>query len=59
VILGLIGQQTPIPSIVPLLAAEFSDLPIPTRQFELGVQTRPLSSTIADALGWYRQIGYC
>lgn len=59
IMLGLVRQRTPIPSISLMLANEFSDLPVAVRQFELGIEPRPLSSTIADAIKWYRQIGAC
>jgi nucleoside-diphosphate-sugar epimerase len=28
-------------------------------QAELGITPRPLSATLADAIEWYRLIGYC
>lgn len=57
--LGLLGQETPLPSVFLMLASAF-DCPAPYRQqLKLGVRPRPLYESILDAVGWYRQIGYC
>ena len=57
--LSLVRQRNPMPSLSLMLAEEFSNLPIALRQFELGIEPRPLSATIADAIRWYRQVGAC
>lgn len=57
--LGMLGQDTPLPSVFLMLASAFDCPPPDRRQLELGVGPRPLYQTILDAIGWYRQIGYC
>jgi dihydroflavonol-4-reductase len=57
--LGAIGVPPPLPVLAPMLTIlhdAFDPSPIQT---ELGVVPGPLSRTLADAIEWYRQIGYC
>ncbi len=54
-----IGQQTPIITAGMMMATAIDYLDRPSALKEIGVQPRPLSETIADAIEWYRAIGYC
>lgn len=56
---GAIGEKARLPAGGMMMATLF-DYMIPGRELqELGVIPRPISETIADAIKWYRQIGYC
>ncbi len=59
VIYGVLGQQTPIISAGMMMATAIDYLTPGTVLHELGVTPRPLPATIADAITWYRAIGYC
>src|SRR5208282_405440 len=55
----LLGQQTPIISAGMMMATAIDYLVPDQTLTKLGITPRPLSETIADAIRWYRQIGYC
>lgn len=57
--LALMGRETTGLSGVIMLASSFDYLPEENAIEALGVPPRPLSATLTDAIGWYRQIGYC
>ena len=57
--LTLMGRETTGLSAVIMLASSFDYLPEENAIETLGVPPRPLARTIADAIGWYRDIGYC
>lgn len=59
VMLGMMGQETPVPSAAIMLTAAFDFLIPSNRLQELGITPRPLRETLTDAITWYRQIGYC
>jgi nucleoside-diphosphate-sugar epimerase len=58
-ILGALGAEAPLPAIVAMLTYMHSYLPPSAEQSELGFRLRPLSATLMDTIGWYREIGYC
>ena len=55
----MIGQQAPLPSVALVILATFDFAIGESALLELGITPRPLSETLADAIKWYRQIGYC
>jgi dihydroflavonol-4-reductase len=57
--LAIVGVGTTDLSGMIMLASSFDYLPHLTAIEALGIQPRPLSATITDAIRWYRQIGYC
>lgn len=57
--LGAVGQKTPLPSGGMMMATLFDYMVAGGKWSELGITPRPLSETIVDAIKWYRQIGYC
>lgn len=57
--LALMGRETTGLSGVIMLAGSFDYLPEENAIEALGVRPRPLSATLTDAIGWYREIGYC
>ena len=58
VMFGAFGQSSPVPSLPFLLLCECRAMsPSPVQQ-KLDHQPRPLETTLKDALGWYRQVGY-
>jgi dihydroflavonol-4-reductase len=59
VLFSALGQQTPVISGGLMMAAAFDYLVPDQTMPTLGVTPRPLPETIADAIGWYRRIGYC
>ncbi len=59
VMFSMLGQQTPIISAGMMMATAIDYLDAGSVLEELGITPRPLSETIADAIQWYRQIGYC
>ena len=57
--LAAIGEKPPLPAGGMMMATLF-DYMVPGRELEeLGVIPRPLSETVAEAIKWYREIGYC
>jgi dihydroflavonol-4-reductase len=56
---AVMGQPSPVPSLVVALLCEHQWLSPSIAQRELGVVPHPLSGTLRDAIAWYRQIGYC
>ena len=59
VMFSMLGQQTPMISGGMMMATAFDYLEASGIRNELGVVPRPLAETIADAITWYRAIGYC
>jgi dihydroflavonol-4-reductase len=59
VMFNILGQQTPIVSAGMMMATAIDYLEPSKVLEELGVSRRPLKDTIADAIKWYRAIGYC
>lgn len=57
--LGAIGLPPPLPALAPMLTMLHDPFDPSPVQSELGIVPRPLSGTLADAIEWYRQIGYC
>jgi dihydroflavonol-4-reductase len=57
--LGLIGRKTPLLSGGMMMATAFDYLETGSELKQLGVTPTPLAATIADAIQWYRDIGYC
>jgi dihydroflavonol-4-reductase len=57
--LGVIGQKTLLPSGGMMMATAFDYLDRRTVPRDLSVTPRPLIETLADAITWYRRIGYC
>jgi nucleoside-diphosphate-sugar epimerase len=57
--LGAVGEKTPLPSGGMMMASLFDYMDAGRKMSELGITPRPLSETIVDAIKWYRQIGYC
>jgi dihydroflavonol-4-reductase len=55
----LMGRKPLLPSGGMMMATTFDYLDRTDTFRELGITPRPLSETIADAIAWYRQIGYC
>lgn len=55
----LAGRQTPLPTGGMMLAAAFDYMPKSNALTALGITPRQLSTTIADAIDWYRRISYC
>ena len=56
---ALLGRPSPLPAIAPLLVLDAYPMPPGAEQRALGVIPRPLEETLRDAIGWYRDIGYC
>lgn len=56
---GAVDEKTPLPAGGMMMATLFDYMPPSEQLQELGITPRPLSETIADAIEWYRQIGYC
>ncbi len=54
-----IGRKSPLPSGGMMMATAFDYLVPGNELEELGINLRPLDETLADAIGWYREIGYC
>lgn len=57
--LGLARRASPSPSLATMLVNECYWTAPGTAQRGLGVWPRPLSVTLADAIDWYRRLGYC
>ena len=57
--LDAIGDKTRLPAGGMMMASMFDYLVHGHELQQLGVTPRPLSETIADAISWYRKIGYC
>jgi nucleoside-diphosphate-sugar epimerase len=57
--LGTMGERTRLPAGGIMMATLFDYMVSGTQLSELGITPRPLSETIADAIKWYRKIGYC
>jgi dihydroflavonol-4-reductase len=57
--LGAVGLRPPLPALAPMLTMLHDSFDAGRVQAELGITPRPLSATLADAIEWYRQIGYC
>jgi nucleoside-diphosphate-sugar epimerase len=57
--LGTLGLRPPLPALAPMLTMLHDSFDPGRVQSELGVTPRSLSSTLADAIEWYRRIGYC
>ena len=57
--MGAIGERTRLPAGGMMMATLFNYM-TPGRQLqELGINPRPLSESIVDAINWYRHIGHC
>ena len=56
---GAVDEKTPLPAGGMMMATLFDSMPASEQLQELGIIPRPLRETIADAIEWYRQIGYC
>jgi dihydroflavonol-4-reductase len=56
---GVMGRKPLLPSGGMMMATTFDYLDRTDTFGELGLTPRPLSETIADAIEWYRDIGYC
>jgi dihydroflavonol-4-reductase len=56
---GVMGRKPLLPSGGMMMATTFDYLDRTEALRELGITPRPLSETIADAITWYREIGYC
>jgi dihydroflavonol-4-reductase len=59
VMFSMLGQQTPIISAGMMMATAFDQFHPHMRTAGLAITPRPLTETIADAIRWYRAIGYC
>jgi dihydroflavonol-4-reductase len=59
VLFSVFGQQTPIVTGGMMMATAFDQLQFSKVMEELRIRPRPLTETIADAIAWYRAIGYC
>ena len=59
VVFDMLGEQTPIISAGMMMATAIDYLDARSVLEELGITPRPLTETIADAIKWYRAIGYC
>ena len=59
VLFDTLGQQTPIISGGMMMATAFDQLQPSKTTEELYIRPRPLPETVADAIRWYRAIGYC
>ena len=57
--LGALGLRPPLPALAPMLTMLHEAFDQGRVQAELGITPRPLSATLADAIEWYRRIGYC
>ncbi len=57
--LGAIGRRPPLPALAPMLTMMHESFDPGRVQLELGVNPRPLSATLTEAIEWYRSIGYC
>jgi dihydroflavonol-4-reductase len=57
--LAMVGRATPLPAGALIIPTAFDYLTPATEMIELGVTPRPLSETLAEAIRWYREIGYC
>ncbi len=57
--LAPLRQRPPWPSLSMVIVAECGAVQTSDAQRALGVSPRPVAETIADALAWYRSIGYC
>jgi dihydroflavonol-4-reductase len=57
--LGALGLRTPLPALAPMLTMLHEAFDQGRVQAEFGITPRPLSATLADAIEWYRRIGYC
>lgn len=54
-----LGRPSPLPSLLPILVNEQGWEDTSAAQQSLGVVPRPLTETVTDTIGWYRQLGYC
>ncbi len=54
--LALAGSRTLLPALATMLVAE--SYAVPRGERCLQVRRRDLSTTIQDAIDWYRQLGY-
>jgi dihydroflavonol-4-reductase len=57
--LGALRIETPLPALIAILTYMHGFLAPSRAQEDLGVDLRPLSATLLDAITWYRAIGYC
>jgi dihydroflavonol-4-reductase len=57
--LSTLGLRPPLPALAPMLTMLLDSFDPGRVQAELGITPRPLSATLADAIEWYRLIGYC
>jgi len=55
---GLLGMDSPVPSLPILLARYSYPMVAGELQRRLGVVPRPLASTLRDAIKWYASTGY-
>ncbi len=56
---GAIGRPAPAPALAAMLTVMHDAVDPGPAQLDLGGAPRPLSVTLADAIAWYRAIGYC
>lgn len=56
---ALLKWPSPVPVLGPLLLLDSHPMQPGPAQRAMGVQPRALQQTLADALAWYRQLGYC
>jgi len=56
---AVVNRPSPVPSLVPMLLSEQDWVSTSSEQPGLEATRRPLQATIADAVSWYRRIGYC
>jgi dihydroflavonol-4-reductase len=59
VMFNMLGQQSPIVSAGMMMATAIDYLDAQNALEELRITPRPLGTTIAEAIKWYRAIGYC
>jgi dihydroflavonol-4-reductase len=57
--LGTMGEKTPLPAGGMMMASLFDYMVSGSGLQKLGITPRHLTETLADAIKWYRQIGYC
>jgi len=58
-IFGFLGRQPRLPSAGMMMATAFDHVPRHGFLEEAGIKPRPLRETLADAINWYRELGYC
>lgn len=56
---GAIGRPAPAPALAAMLTVMHDAVDPGPAQLDFGGAPRPLSTTLGDAIAWYRAIGYC